>query len=158
MNATGSRPHADPEAPGDAPSNQADLAPVAPKGSPTLRLWRALRRLTSPARCRALFRLTAAMRAQGRRRRAETRLTVAVDINSYFEPLSGIGWYLHHLLLELANRDDLRLRLYAHRLVETGDELRTVVPLPAGPAIEWVRCPISEDTNLPAGLLAKVTK
>ncbi|MEO8505693.1 MAG: glycosyltransferase family 1 protein [Acidobacteriota bacterium] len=82
--------------------------------------------MTSPARCRALLRS------------------------------AGIGWYLHHLLLELAHRDDLRLRLYAHRLVESGAGLQTVVPLPAGPAIEWARYRFTEDTNLPAGLLAKL--
>jgi alpha-1,3-rhamnosyl/mannosyltransferase len=50
-----------------------------------------------------------------------------------------VGWYLHQLLVHLAGRDDLRLRLYGQGLVE-GDPgaPAPVVDFPAGPALERV--------------------
>jgi glycosyltransferase involved in cell wall biosynthesis len=64
---------------------------------------------------------------------------VAVDVNSFYEPLTGVGWYLHQILAHLADRDDLRLRLYGQSLVESdpGAPL-PVVDFPTGPAIERV--------------------
>jgi glycosyltransferase involved in cell wall biosynthesis len=100
--------------------------------------WRAARRLGSPRRLAATWRFAAAVWAQIRRRRAEPRLTIAVDINSLFETLTGVGWYLHQLLAELATRDDLRLRLYGHSLVDEPPAPRLAAPLPSGPAIERV--------------------
>jgi glycosyltransferase involved in cell wall biosynthesis len=64
---------------------------------------------------------------------------VAVDVNSFYEPLTGVGWYLHQILVHLAGRDDLRLRLYGQSLVETDPGApRPVVDFPSGPAIERV--------------------
>jgi alpha-1,3-rhamnosyl/mannosyltransferase len=74
-----------------------------------------------------------------RRRRREPRLTVAVDVNSFYEALTGVGWYLHQILVHLADRDDLRLRLYGQSLVESDPgSPRPVVAFPAGVAIERV--------------------
>jgi|HubBroStandDraft_3_1064219.scaffolds.fasta_scaffold10006_2 glycosyltransferase involved in cell wall biosynthesis len=100
--------------------------------------WRGARRFASPRRIAATWRFAAAMVAEIRRRRTETRLTVAVDINSLFEALTGVGWYLHQLLAELAGRDDLRLRLYGQSLVDESPAPPLVVAPPAGPAIERV--------------------
>ncbi len=33
-------------------------------------------------------------------------LTIGIDISPLWEPLTGVGWYLHRLLQHLANRDD----------------------------------------------------
>jgi glycosyltransferase involved in cell wall biosynthesis len=64
---------------------------------------------------------------------------VAVDVNSFYEPLTGVGWYLHQILAHLADRDDLRLRLYGQSLVESDPGApRPVVDVPVGPAIERV--------------------
>jgi alpha-1,3-rhamnosyl/mannosyltransferase len=66
-------------------------------------------------------------------------LTVAVDVNSFYEALTGVGWYLHQLLVHLAARDDLRLRLYGQSLVEADPGApRPAVEFPRGPAIERV--------------------
>jgi len=74
-----------------------------------------------------------------RRRRAEPRLTVAVDVNSFYEPLTGVGWYLHQLLVHLAERDDLRLRLYGQSLVdEDAGAPQPVVEFPQGATIERI--------------------
>src|ERR1700730_636469 len=71
-------------------------APAPPPPGP------APRRFGSPRRLAATWRFAAAVWAQIRRRRAEPRLTVGVDINSLFERLTGVGWYLTQLLDELA--------------------------------------------------------
>jgi hypothetical protein len=99
---------------------------------------RGLMRLASPRRIGATARWITSVLREIRRRRAETRLTVAVDVNSLYEPLTGIGWYLYQILAHLAERDDLRLRLYGHGLVNAPEALQPVIPLPTGPAIETV--------------------
>jgi glycosyltransferase involved in cell wall biosynthesis len=100
---------------------------------------RAALRFGSPRRLRRTWRWLLEIAREVRRRRAEPRLTVAVDVNSFYEPLTGVGWYLHQLLAHLADRDDLRLRLYGQSLVE-GDPgaPAPAVDFPAGPAIERV--------------------
>jgi glycosyltransferase involved in cell wall biosynthesis len=100
---------------------------------------RALLRLGSPRRLRRTFLWLRELAGAVRRRRAEPRLTVAVDVNSFYEPLTGVGWYLHQLLVHLAGRDDLRLRLYGQSLVEEDPGAPApVVELPRGPAIERI--------------------
>ncbi|HEX4966604.1 MAG TPA: glycosyltransferase family 1 protein [Thermoanaerobaculia bacterium] len=100
---------------------------------------RAVLRFGSPRRWRKTWVWLRQIAAEVRRRRAEPRLTVAVDVNSFYEPLTGVGWYLHQLLVHLASRDDLRLRLYGQSLVE-GDPgaPRPVVDFPAGPGVERI--------------------
>lgn len=104
-----------------------------------LSLLRALLRFGSPRRLRRTFSWLWEVAGEIRRRRGEPRLTVAVDVNSFYEELTGVGWYLHQILAQLAERDDLRLRLYGQSLVE-GDPgaPRPAVAFPAGPAIERV--------------------
>jgi alpha-1,3-rhamnosyl/mannosyltransferase len=99
----------------------------------------AARRFASPRRLRRTARWLAEGVGAIRRRRATRGLTVAVDVNSFYEPLTGVGWYLHQLLTHLADVPGLRLRLYGQSLVE-GDPGAPVpvVVLPAGPAIERV--------------------
>ena len=93
----------------------------------------------SPRRLRRTFLWLREIAGEIRRRRAEPRLTVAVDVNSFYEALTGVGWYLHQILVHLAERDDLRLRLYGQSLVEADPGApRPVVEFPAGPAIERV--------------------
>jgi hypothetical protein len=82
------------------------------------------------------------------RRRREPRLTVAVDVGPFWEPLTGIGWYLYRLLEGLASREDLCLRLYGPTLVDTPDLPRPVVELPSGPALQWVSYRVPEDLSL----------
>ena len=102
-------------------------------------LLRALLRFGSPRRLRRTFLWLRQIAGEIGGRRAERRLTVAVDINSFYEPLTGVGWYLHQILAHLAGRDDLRLRLYGQGLVEDDPGApRPVVELPDGPAIERV--------------------
>jgi len=103
---------------------------------------RALLRFGSPRRLRRTFVWLRETAAEIRRRRAEPRLTVAVDVNSFYEPLTGVGWYLQRLLGHLAGRDDLRLRLYGQSLVEgdpgAPEPVVEMPEMPRGPAIERV--------------------
>jgi glycosyltransferase involved in cell wall biosynthesis len=114
----------------------------SPRGTPhppglPRRLLRAARRCASPRRLAATAAFGAALVRDIRRRRRDPRLTVAVDIDSLYETLTGVGWYLYQILAHLADRDDVALRLYGQRLTPIAARA-PVVPLPAGPAIEHV--------------------
>ncbi|HYO15094.1 MAG TPA: glycosyltransferase family 1 protein [Thermoanaerobaculia bacterium] len=114
------------------------------------RVLRGLLRLGSPRRLRATFLWLRDLARTIHRRRAEPRLTVAVDVNSFYEPLTGVGWYLHQLLVHLADRDDLRLRLYGQSLVEADPGApRPAVSFPEGPAIERVVYEAPDDLVVP---------
>ncbi len=93
----------------------------------------------APARIAATWRWARRVVAAIRRRRQEDGLTVGVDIAPLFEPLTGVGWYLHELLRQLAGRSGLRLRLYGPSMFLRPDGPLPVVRLPAGRAVEWVR-------------------
>jgi alpha-1,3-rhamnosyl/mannosyltransferase len=80
-------------------------------------------------------------------------LTVGIEIAAFWEPLTGIGWYLYRLLEQLAERDDLRLRLYGPSSIESRDSEPPVVNLPEGPAIEFVSRSVPEGLIVPAGRL-----
>lgn len=99
----------------------------------------ALLRFGSPRRLWRTFLWLLEIAATIRRRRAESRVTVAVDVNSFYERLTGVGWYTHQLLIHMADRDDLRLRLYGQALVDEDPGVpRPAVDFPGGPAIERV--------------------
>ena len=109
------------------------------------RLWRRIRRVGRTARwiSASISRLVALRR--------ERRITVAVDVSPLWEPLTGIGWYLYRLLEQLADRDDLALRLYGPTVIDSADRQRPVVPLPAGPAIEERLWSVPHDLAVPSG-------
>ncbi|MEM7584809.1 MAG: glycosyltransferase family 1 protein [Acidobacteriota bacterium] len=100
-----------------------------------------------PRRIVATVRWCRAFRRTMRQRRAEPRLTVAVDVSALWEPLTGIGWYLYRLLEHLGERDDVRLRLYGPGFVDKRDVPPPVVELPGGPAIEEVRYVVPENLS-----------
>jgi alpha-1,3-rhamnosyl/mannosyltransferase len=78
-------------------------------------------------------RLARAWRAATRR---EKTLRIGVDIRPFYEPLTGIGWYLYHLLHELAKRDDVELLLFGDaRVTDFGPRLHA--DLPAKAQICW---------------------
>jgi alpha-1,3-rhamnosyl/mannosyltransferase len=85
--------------------------------------------------------------------RREPRLTVAVEISAFWEPLTGIGWYLYRLLEHLAEREDLRIRLYGPSIIASPDLPPPTVAPPAGPAIERLLLEVPDDLLLPRGLL-----
>lgn len=74
-------------------------------------------------------RLRTAWRAAARR---ERKLRIGVDIRPFYEPLTGVGWYLYFLLHELAKHDDVELYLFGDaRVTDLGPSLHTAIPLNA---------------------------
>jgi glycosyltransferase involved in cell wall biosynthesis len=51
-----------------------------------------------------------------------------VDIDSLYETLTGVGWYLYEILEHLAQRDDLRLRLYGQALTPAAATAPSAMP------------------------------
>lgn len=99
----------------------------------------------TPKRAAATWRWGRRLAADIRRRRGESGLTVAVDISPLFDALTGVGWYLHELLRQLADRPGLRLRLYGPTMFTVPDGPRPVAALPQGRALEWVRHEVPDD-------------
>ena len=93
----------------------------------------------TPRRVAATWGWARRLAAEIRRRRGEDGLTVAVDASPLFDALTGVGWYLHELLRELADRPGLRLRLYGPTMFMVPGGPRPATPLPRGRALEWIR-------------------
>jgi glycosyltransferase involved in cell wall biosynthesis len=71
-------------------------------------------------------RVANAFRAATRR---ERKLRIGIDIRPFYEPLTGIGWYLYHLLHELAKHDDVELYLFGDaRVTDFGPALQADIP------------------------------
>ena len=67
-----------------------------------------------------------AWRAAAHRQRKQR---VGVDIRPFYEPLTGVGWYLYYLLHELAKRDDVELYLFGDaRVTDDGPHLHANLP------------------------------
>jgi glycosyltransferase involved in cell wall biosynthesis len=56
-------------------------------------------------------------------------LRIGVDIRPFYEPLTGVGWYLYYLLHELARTDGIELVLFGDaRLTDLGPSLHADLP------------------------------
>ena len=61
--------------------------------------------------------------------RQPKKLRIGVDIRPFYEPLTGIGWYLYFLLHEFAKHDDVELILLGDaRVTDLGPRLHCDVP------------------------------
>jgi glycosyltransferase involved in cell wall biosynthesis len=59
----------------------------------------------------------------------EKKLRIGVDIRAFYEPLTGVGWYLYYLLHELAKVDDVELYLFGDaRVTDEGPRLHADIP------------------------------
>jgi glycosyltransferase involved in cell wall biosynthesis len=68
--------------------------------------------------------------------RRERTLRIGVDIRPFYEPLTGIGWYLYHLLHEIAKHEDVELYLFGDaRVTDYGPTLHA--DLPANAHLCW---------------------
>lgn len=62
----------------------------------------------------------------------ERRLRIGVDIRPFYEPLTGVGWYLYFVLHELAKSDDVELLLFGDaRITDYGPKLHADIPASA---------------------------
>ena len=91
-------------------------------------------------------------------REFDGRLTVAVDINPFWEPLTGVGRYLHQTLVHLADAEGLHLRLYGPTLFPGPDGPGPVVDVPSGSAIEVVSYPLPPAGWIPRRLLRRLLR
>lgn len=110
-----------------------------------LRLWIIA---WDPRRLLATWRFFVGLRRTMAQRRREERLTVAVDISAFWQPLTGIGWYLYRLLESVAHRDDVRLRLYGLTVVDKEGLPPPVIEIPSGPALEVVTYRVPENLSI----------
>ncbi|HEV2720518.1 MAG TPA: glycosyltransferase, partial [Thermoanaerobaculia bacterium] len=61
--------------------------------------------------------------------RRERPLRIGVDVRPFYEPLTGVGWYLYHLLHEIGKRDDVELWLFGDaRVTDEGPHLHADLP------------------------------
>lgn len=61
--------------------------------------------------------------------RRERKVRIGVDIRPFYEPLTGIGWYLYHLLHEIGKHDDVELYLFGDaRITDYGPALHADLP------------------------------
>ena len=59
----------------------------------------------------------------------ERPLRIGVDIRPFYEPLTGVGWYLYYLLHELARHEDIELYLFGDaRVTDAGPRLHADLP------------------------------
>ena len=59
----------------------------------------------------------------------ERKLRIGVDIRPFYEPLTGVGWYLYYVLHELAKHEDVELLLFGDaRITHLGPRLHADVP------------------------------
>ncbi len=59
----------------------------------------------------------------------ERPLRIGVDIRPFYEPLTGVGWYLYYLLHELAGMDGVELVLFGDaRITDLGPSLHADLP------------------------------
>lgn len=112
----------------------------------------------APRRVAATWRWARRLAAEIRRRRGEDGLTVAVDVSPLFDVLTGVGWYVHELLRQLADRPGLRLRLYGPTMFLVPGGPRPVATLPEGRALEWVRHDVPDDLLVRRSWLAPLMR
>jgi glycosyltransferase involved in cell wall biosynthesis len=68
-------------------------------------------------------------RAFARAARRPVPLRIGADIRSFYEPLTGIGWYLYHLLHEMSKSNDVEIYLFGDaRVTDLGPSLHADVP------------------------------
>jgi glycosyltransferase involved in cell wall biosynthesis len=59
----------------------------------------------------------------------ERPLRIGVDVRPFYEPLTGVGWYLYYLLHELAKHEDVELFLFGDaRVTDLGPHLHADLP------------------------------
>lgn len=87
--------------------------------------------------------------------RAGGRLTVAVDVDCFWDRLTGVGWYLFRILEHLSEAEGIRLRLYGQTIFPYPTHPRPVVALPRGDAIELVSFPVP--AWIPRRVMIRVT-
>lgn len=116
------------------------------------RVWRGLRKIGSSVSW--VWQLMAALH----RHRQDPRLTVAVDVAAFWEPLTGIGWYLYRLLENLSTREDLSIQMFSPSIIRSPDLDGPAVELPTGPSLELLGYEIPPEKVLFAGTVTRLLR
>jgi alpha-1,3-rhamnosyl/mannosyltransferase len=111
-----------------------------------------------PSRIAATGRWTWQLVSAIEARRRATGLTVAVDVTPLFGARTGVGWYLHCLLTELSQRDDLHLRLYGRSVFVHPNDEQISGDLPRGPAIDHIAHRVPDDLSVSRDWLLRVLR
>jgi glycosyltransferase involved in cell wall biosynthesis len=111
-----------------------------------------------PARIAATARWMGDLASMIKARRRATGLTVAVDVIALWGHRTGVGWYLHCVLTELCQRDDLQLRLYGPSIFVHPNDEHVFPNLPQGPAISHVVHRVPDDLVLSRDWLLRVLR
>jgi glycosyltransferase involved in cell wall biosynthesis len=133
---------------------------------------------------RGVLRIVATLLAAAKGIPKSGRIRVGVDVRPFYEPLTGVGWYLFFLLEELAKLEDLDLVYFGHPILADGssplevslpgsrpivafdltdlpiDRITGVAARAAYPALVWLlRCDVFFAANyfLPRSLSAVAT-
>ncbi len=85
-------------------------------------------------------------------------MTVAVDINPFWDSLTGVGWYLHQILDNLKDAEGLCLRLYGPTVFPDPNDPGPVVELPKGIALVRVAYDIPRGMWIPQSLLIRILR
>jgi len=85
------------------------------------------------------------------RRRRDRGLTVAVDVTPLWDPLTGVGWYLYRVIEQLADDENLQVRLYGPNLLTGPDVPEPFIELPEGRALEHVAFEVPHTLSFSAG-------
>jgi alpha-1,3-rhamnosyl/mannosyltransferase len=111
-----------------------------------------------PSRIAATGRWTWQLVSAIEARRRASGLTVAVDVTPLFGNRTGVGWYLHCLLSELSQREDLHLRLYGRSVFVHPNDEQISSDVPHGPAIAHVAHPVPDDLAVSRDWLLRVLR
>ena len=111
-----------------------------------------------PSRMAATGRWTWQLVAAIKERRRTPALTVAVDVTPLFGDRTGVGWYLHCLLTELSQREDLHLRLYGRSVFVHPNDEQISGDLPRGPAIAHIAHHVPDDLAVSRDWLLRVLR
>lgn len=117
---------------------------------------RAAARAADPRRWARAWRWGAQWR--GELRPPQGVLTVAVDATPYWDRLTGVGWYLHHLLVQLASVEGVCLDLYGPSLFRHPNDPPPAAPLPTGPSLRTQLIEVPGWLPLPQGLVLRVLR
>jgi alpha-1,3-rhamnosyl/mannosyltransferase len=85
------------------------------------------------------------------------RLAVAVDVTPYWQKLTGVGWYLHQLLTQLADDDSVRLHLYGPTMFLGAGDPAPAVELPTGSSLRTMSIAVPSSVLFP-GVLTRVLR
>jgi glycosyltransferase involved in cell wall biosynthesis len=99
---------------------------------------------------RGVLRILATLLAAAKGVPKNGRIRVGVDVRPFYEPLTGVGWYLFFLLEELAKLEELDLVYFGHPVLADGAPPLNVALPPSRPVAGF------DLTGLPVGRLARI--